>query len=48
MKTSAKYFRPVVGPWAGNMSQNGQKPTSLMMSLTKKRNPKQKIVFIAN
>jgi len=34
MKTSVKYFR--LGPRPGNMSQIGQKPTSLMMSLTKK------------
>jgi len=35
MKTRVKYFGLAVGPKPGNMSQNGQKPTSLTMSLRK-------------
>jgi len=34
-----------LGRGPGNLSQNGQKPTPLMMSPTKKENPKPKIFF---
>jgi len=34
-----------LGPWPGNLSQNGQKPTPLMMPPTKKWNPKPKKIF---
>jgi len=43
MKTSAKYFRLAVGP--GNMSQNGQNPTSLMTTLTKNVKPQSQNFF---
>jgi len=45
MKTSAKHFDLAVGPRPGNMSQNGPKTASLMMSLTKNCNPQPKILF---
>jgi len=44
MNTSAKNFGLAVGPRPGNTSQNGQKPTSLML-LTKKRKSKTKNHF---
>jgi len=34
-----------LGPGSGNLSQNGQKPTPLMMSSTKKLKPKTKNFF---
>jgi len=35
-----------LGPGPGNLSQNGQKPTPPKISLTKKRNPKPKTIFL--
>jgi len=45
MKTSVKYFCLAVGPKAGTTSQNSQKPTPYMMSLTKNMKPKTKNFF---
>ena len=45
MKTSAKYFGQQLGPTPGNMSQNDQKTTSLITSLTKNPHPQPKNFF---